>query len=326
MFHARLWATESPVTTKNDFADTVNLTPNNTVVITDPIFLEHHIAPSHPETPSRIEHIEKSLIENDLINITKKPHSKTDILDWVKTVHSKQHIQSIKESAPIAHKVAIAAVNASLSAIDYVMNNDTNNAFCATRPPGHHALNTGKEEGFCYYNHVAIAARYAQIQYGLEKILIIDWDYHHGNSTEAVFYEDSSVLFFSTHDRFAYPGTGDPAKKGSGNGEGYNINIHLPCGTSDQTIVDKYNEILVPEAKRFKPDLVLISAGFDSRKDDLLGCFDITDEGFVELTKIVMKIANESSNNRLVSILEGGYNLKGNAKAVIAHIKQLKNY
>jgi acetoin utilization deacetylase AcuC-like enzyme len=184
-------------------------------------------------------------------------------------------------------------------------------------------LNTGREEGFCYYNTIAIAARYAQKQYGFKKILIIDWDYHHGNATEAMFYDDPSVLYFSTHDQFAYPGTGDPAKKGIGKGLGFNINVHLPCGTDDKKIIDVYKSILLPAAEKFEPDMILISAGFDSREEDLLGCFDITDAAYVTMTKIVMKIAEKHCDGRVVSMLEGGYNLQGIAKAVTVHIKTL---
>ncbi len=323
--HRQLSAAEALVKKDSDFFKVANLEKNNTTIMVDPVFLEHHIGPTHPESPSRIQHIERALIESNLFEITKSVGLKNDIYKWIETVHTKNHIKSIRESAPIANKVATAAVNAALSGVDSIMNNNSTNVFCATRPPGHHALNTGREEGFCYYNHVAIAAKYAQEKYNLKRILIIDWDYHHGNSTEAIFYTDPSVLFFSTHDKNAYPGTGDPLKTGSGDGEGYNINVHLPCGTSDKIIIKKFNEILLPKARKFKPDLVLISAGFDSRKDDLLGCFSITDSGFIELTKIAMTIANEFCNNRLVSVLEGGYNLDGNAKAVVAHVSTLKN-
>lgn len=198
-----------------------------------------------------------------------------------------------------------------------------NNVFCLTRPPGHHALNTGREEGFCYYNTIAIAARYAQKEYGFKKILIVDWDYHHGNATEAMFYDDPDVLYFSTHDQYAYPGTGDPAKRGSGKGLGYNINVHLPCGTDDKKIIDVYQNILLPAAEDFAPDMILISAGFDSREEDLLGCFDVTDEAYITMTNIVMQIANKYCDGRLVSTLEGGYNLQGITDAVTVHMKTL---
>ena len=322
--HTKLSAVEKSSNSAADFLEAPNLIKNTTAIITDPIFLEHHIAPDHPESPDRIEYVQKTLSECDLSKNTKKINSSANISEWIKTIHTTEHIESIKHSSPIAHKVATAGVRAALTGVDKVVTKEFTNAFCATRPPGHHALNTGRVEGFCYYNNIAIAAKYAQQKYKLKKILIIDWDYHHGNSTEAIFYDDPSVLFFSTHDQFAYPGTGDPSKKGNGNGSGFNINVHLPCGTTDKMIIDKFNNILLPAAKEFKPNLVLISAGFDSRQNDLLGCFAITDDGFISLTKLAMRIANEFCGDRLVSILEGGYNLQGNAKAVAAHALTLE--
>ncbi len=324
VYQTRLAAVEESSESIDSYFKKPDLMKNNTAIITDPIFLEHHIAPNHPETPERIEYIQKAISECNLSRITAEINSTVDVFEWIRTVHTLEHIESIKKSLPIAHKVASAGVRASLLGVDKVATKELTNVFCATRPPGHHALNTGREEGFCYYNNIAIAAKYAQEKYNLKKILIIDWDYHHGNSTEAIFYEDPNVLFFSTHDEFAYPGTGDPAKKGHGNGKGLNINVHLPCGATDKMIIDKFNTILLPAARKFKPDLVLISAGFDSRQDDLLGCFSITDDGFVRLTKIAMNIANEFCDDRLVSILEGGYNLQGNAKAVVIHASTLE--
>jgi acetoin utilization deacetylase AcuC-like enzyme len=198
------------------------------------------------------------------------------------------------------------------------------NAFCASRPPGHHARNTGQEEGFCYFNHIAIAARYLQ-QQGYQKILIVDWDYHHGDGTEWAFYDDPTVLCFSTHDMFSYPGTGSPSRTGTGAGEGFNINVHLPCESGDAEIKAAFEKLLIPAATAFEPDFILVSAGFDSRKDDLLGCFDITDAGFAELTQIVKNLALQHCQGRLVSVLEGGYNLEGNASAMLAHLTALSD-
>lgn len=296
---------------------------NKTGYISDALFLDHHISSNHPERPERLTYIQKAMETSGLLLQVTPVELKANVGKWIQTLHTAAHIESIKKNTPKAHRVAEACVRACLSAVDKVIAKELDNAFCATRPPGHHALNTGKEEGFCYYNHIAIAARYAQKQYGLKKILIVDWDYHHGNATEAMFYDDPSVLFFSTHDLNAYPGTGHPKRRGRGEGVGYNINVALPCGTNDKMIIDAFEKILVPAAEKFKPDLVLVSAGFDSRENDLLGCFDISDAGFAALTKIVMAIANQHCDGRLVSVLEGGYNLQGNANAVVTHVSAM---
>jgi acetoin utilization deacetylase AcuC-like enzyme len=236
-------------------------------------------------------------------------------------VHSPTHFDAISR-IPTTGNVAVLAVRCVLGAIRAVHDGVAANAFCAIRPPGHHAHNSGAEEGFCYFNNVAIAARYAQ-GLGHAKILIADWDYHHGNGTQDAFYEDPSVLFFSTHELHAYPGTGSPDFKGKGNKLGLNINVALPAGASDVDIVNAWERFLMPKAREFKPDFVLISAGFDSGKDDTLGSFAVSDEGFARLTGLAMEIADTYCNGRLVSVLEGGYNVKRLPEAVAAHIKTL---
>ena len=242
---------------------------------------------------------------------------------YLKLVHSEHHIEQIRSNYKETYQYALLAVEGVLAATQKVCDGTLKNAFCASRPPGHHALNTGKEEGFCFFNNIAIAARYAQIVFGLKKIAIVDWDYHHGNSTEWAFYEDPNVLFFSVHNFHDYPRTGDPAKKGEGAGLGSNINVHLHCGADDEDIINVFNNTLIPAVENFKPELILVSCGFDSRKDDLLGCFDVTDTGFIELTHIVMRLAEKHAQGRLVSMLEGGYNPEGTASASVAHIKTL---
>ena len=305
------------------FSKIINASELNTKVLTSNLFLKFKVSPNHPENPGRIKYIINHFKEKKILNLLDKKSFSYDVEKWIKEIHSTKHINELKKNHSIAEKTSQIATKICLIGVDNIMNGEVKNIFCAVRPPGHHALNTGKDEGFCYYNHIAITAKYIQKQYKLKKILIIDWDYHHGNSTEYFFYDDPSVLFFSTHDQFAYPGTGSPLRKGIGNGKGFNINVHLPCKTNDNDIIDIFRKVLLPKAEKFKPEFVLISAGFDSRIDDLLGCYNVTDEGFYKLTRICMKIAKKFSNHRLLSILEGGYNLEGNTKACLAHVKAL---
>lgn len=295
-------------------------------LVADDVYLKHSFGKSHPESAARLVAVNQAIGELDISPGLTHISLMDEVMPWIKTVHTESHIRSLQHRFPEFHQAGYAVVQGVLAATDAVGKGRVGNAFCATRPPGHHAENTGQEQGFCFYNSIAIAARYAQQQLGFKKILIVDWDYHHGNGTETAFYADGSVLFFSSHDKNAYPGTGDPLKRGEGDGYGLNINVHLPCGCNDEQIVKVYTEQFIPAVRRFKPDMILISAGFDSRKDDLLGCFDITDQGFIELTKMVMNLADEYCEGRIVSVLEGGYNIAGNASAVKEHIHTLASY
>lgn len=296
---------------------------NKTGLVYDSRFLDHVIAPAHPESPRRLttltEHFRTLGLWQQLQAVTPLSHPGAALED----VHSKAHIAAIAERYPVSHEIALLASGGAVAAVDAVMAGTVRNAFCASRPPGHHALNTGREEGFCYYNHIAIAARHLQRKHGLKRILIVDWDYHHGNATEATFYEDPDVLFFSTHDVDAYPGTGQASRTGAGAGEGLTINVPLACGADDGDIIKVFNERLRPAADTFKPEFILISAGFDSRESDLLGCFAISDDGFRQLTVIMKDLAARHCDGRMVSIMEGGYNLKGNASAAAAHVSAL---
>lgn len=298
-------------------------TTTKTGLLLDDDFILHHISPDHPESPRRYLAIRQKIVDLGLIEQTVAIQPRQDIENWLPLVHSESHIKAIKSGYGDTHHYVSKATAGVLGAIDQVCTGHIGNAFCASRPPGHHAMNTGREEGFCYYNHIAIAARYAQHQYKIKKILIVDWDYHHGNGTEAVFYNDPDVLFFSTHDYYAYPLTGDPARRGEGAGEGYTINVHMDCGDGDMEFIDVFNSMLVPAADKFEPELILISAGFDSREDDLLGCHKVTDQGYAKLTRIVKQLADKHCQGRLVSILEGGYNIAGNASASAAHLSAL---
>ncbi|MFO7980277.1 MAG: histone deacetylase [Candidatus Aminicenantes bacterium] len=294
----------------------------NTGYIYDEIYKKHILFKGHPESPQRLTAIENRLRETGLSGELKYMTPQKDPMDFIRKIHSNEHISQIK-SIPATGLVASKAVSGVLEALDSVCKREVKNAFCSIRPPGHHAQNSGHEEGFCFYNNIAVAVRYIQEKYHHEKILIIDWDYHHGNASESAFYDDASVLFFSTHDWYAYPGTGDPSRIGAGQGKGCNINVHLSPGSGDDVIKKVWDDKLIPVLDDFNPDFVLISAGFDSRKDDFLGCFTITDKGFFDLTKTALQIAGIYCDGRLLSILEGGYNPTGLAKAVASHIEAL---
>ncbi|MBD3343811.1 MAG: histone deacetylase [Chitinivibrionales bacterium] len=286
-------------------------------------YLDHIIYKQHPESPQRLIAIVQAMKKRKLDKeVTALPPIKNPE-DYIPFIHTQEHREKI-DTIPVTGAVAKLAVAGALSAVKAVDEGAVKNAFCAIRPPGHHAGNTGRMEGFCYYNNVAIAARYAQKVLNHKKILIIDWDYHHGNGTETAFYDDPDVLFFSTHDKRAYPGAGSPKRKGAGPGTGYTINVHLGCGTTDREMIKAWETALLPKLETFSPDFVLISAGFDSRKDDPLGCFAITDTGFFRMTRMAKQIAEDHCNGRLVSLLEGGYNTNGLARAVCAHLEALR--
>lgn len=296
----------------------------HTGLVFDGRFLGHQLEPGHPESPERLRAISRRLDESGLRSHLTDIPATVAPLSHIAALHSKDHIEGIR-SIPVTGSVAALAVSAGLSAVDAVCAGAVRNAFCAVRPPGHHAHagGPGVEEGFCFYNNVAVAARYAQRAHGLAKVLIIDWDYHHGNGTEAAFYADPTVLFFSTHRWRAYPGTGDPRRQGEGEGHGFSINVDLGPGAEDRDILAAWDAHFLSKAEAFAPDIVLVSAGFDSRKEDWLGDFRITDGAFRRMTRMAMDLAARFAEGRLVSFLEGGYNPEGLALAVEAHLGEM---
>jgi acetoin utilization deacetylase AcuC-like enzyme len=221
-----------------------------------------------------------------------------------------------------SYDTALLASGGILTAVDAVIAGTVKNAFSAVRPPGHHAC-PAKGMGFCLFNNIAIGARYAQKKHGIGKILIADWDVHHGNGTQDIFYQDGSVLFFDTHQHPLYPGTGMADETGSGKGLGCVMNNPFPAGSGRAQIYGAFEGRLLKAAEKFKPEFIFISAGFDSRIDDPLGSFTLTDDDFAELTRLVKKIAADHAGGRVVSVLEGGYNLDGLGKAATAHVRAL---
>lgn len=221
-----------------------------------------------------------------------------------------------------SYDVALEATGAVLEAVDAVMRGEISSAFCAVRPPGHHATAT-RGMGFCIFNHVAIAARYLQSRYGLRKIAIIDWDVHHGNGTEAIFIEDPDVLYISLHEQGIYPFTGPAEETGQGAGEGANLNILLPGNSDGSLALKAWDDQLEPAVNAFQPDFLLISAGFDARVDDPIGGLRWTDETFSEMTRRSVMLARKWCGGRVLSCLEGGYNPPGLASAALAHVTAL---
>jgi acetoin utilization deacetylase AcuC-like enzyme len=199
------------------------------------------------------------------------------------------------------------------------------NAFCAVRPPGHHAT-PDRGMGFCIFNNIAIGTRYAQKAHGIERVLIADWDVHHGNGTQDIFYSDGSVFFFSTHQYPWYPGTGLAQETGEGKGRQTTMNFPFPAGSGRDQIVGAFRSALTKAAGEFKPDLVMVSAGFDSRLGDPLGQFTLHDGDFADLTRVMLEIADKHAGGKLVSVLEGGYDLSGLAAATTAHAQALVDH
>ena len=318
------------MTTRREFVKSLGAAPLalsaetklKTGFVYDDIYLEHVIRPDHVESPERLRRILVEMRREGLDQEVVRLQRFEAPMPFIERHHQSAHVASVRK-LPTSGPVAEAAVAGALAAVQAVSRGDVRNAFCAIRPPGHHANNTGEIEGFCLYSNAAIAAKYAQSELGHERVLIIDWDYHHGNATQNAFYDDPTVLFFSSHDWQAYPGTGDPSLAGKGDGAGLNINVHLDCGARDVDMLRAWDRKLLPAAEKFEPDFVIISAGFDSRKDDLLGCFDVSDDAFHGMTLTAMDVAARHCNGRLVSLLEGGYNLDGLAKGAAAHMSAL---
>lgn len=224
--------------------------------------------------------------------------------------------------SPESYEVALLAAGGVLCLLDAVFNKEARNGFGLVRPPGHHA-ERNQAMGFCLFNNVAIGTRYAQKKFGIQRVLIVDWDVHHGNGTQHFFEEDPTVFYFSAHQYPYYPGTGHSWERGIGAGLGTTLNIPMPAGTGDRTYLDAFENIFLPLAHDFEPELILISAGFDAHKDDPLAGLDLTERTYGRMTQLLKELAGGTANERIVSVLEGGYNLKALTLSIETHIRAL---
>lgn len=302
-----------------------------------PECLLHEPPADHPESPARLAALRRRLEEEGLTGRLHPVAPRVASDDDLHLCHTRAYLATVRKDlarqapmlstgdthlSPHADSSARAAAGAAMAAVDAVMSGEVRNAFAAVRPPGHHAT-LSRGMGFCLYNNVAIAARHARRARGVDRILIADWDVHHGNGTQDIFYDDPSVFFFSTHQAPWYPGTGWPDETGEGPARGTTMNCPFPAGAGRREILGAFRRKLIPAMEWFRPALVLISAGFDSRRDDPLGLFRLSDADFRELTEIVMEIADRWAEGRLVSVLEGGYHLEGMPRAAAAHVRAL---
>ena len=302
-----------------------------------PDYLKHDMGLGHPESPERLRAIVSRLEASGVLDRLMRIEPTMAPDEWITQIHTVSYVKDLKARAPASGNVpldpdtsmsvgslpaAYLAAGGALAAADAIMADKVDNVFCAVRPPGHHA-ERARAMGFCLFNNVAIAARYVQRRYGVARVLIVDWDVHHGNGTQQAFYDDDSVLFFSTHQYPYYPGTGRATERGEGRGEGGTINVPMTPGQGDEEYREVFERVLVPAADRFKPEFVVISAGFDAHRDDPLAGMGLTEDGYAALTGIVAGIARRHAKGRILSCLEGGYNLNALAASVERHVMSL---
>jgi len=307
-----------------------------TGIVEDRRYLLHSAGSGHPESPQRLAEIHEMLDNPAMSWKFTKIEAREATHDEIAIVHSLSYINFIASTAgkdcvmldpdtmtsPDTYCTAKLAVGGACNAVDQVLSGSVDNAFAFVRPPGHHA---GKENaaGFCIFNNIAIAAMHAILKHRLKRVMIVDWDLHHGNGTQGIFYKEPRVLYFSTHQYPYYPGTGSMQEIGHGKGEGYTINVPMQAGASDASFVNVFSRILEPAALEYNPQLILLSAGFDAYFKDPLGGMRITPEGFAALARILLNIADKCCKGRFVAVLEGGYHVAGLAKSAKSVLEEM---
>jgi acetoin utilization deacetylase AcuC-like enzyme len=308
-----------------------------TLLYYDPQFLEHDTGRGHPERAERLRQIVLQLESSGLMAECERPTWEAATQSQLECVHEPGQLEQVKAIAargggrldpdtvvsPASYEAARLAAGAACDAVARVINGESKTALCLVRPPGHHAL-PHRAMGFCLFNNLAIAANVARRDHGLDRVLIVDWDVHHGNGTQDTFYADSQVGFFSCHRWPFYPGTGAADETGVGAGLAATVNVPVAFGTSRDDYIANFRRHLETFAARIRPQLVLISAGFDCHAADPIGSLGLESEDFATLTKIVRDIAGVHAGGRIVSTLEGGYNVKALAECVEIHLRGLQ--
>jgi acetoin utilization deacetylase AcuC-like enzyme len=308
-----------------------------TGLVYHPAYLEHDMGYGHPESPHRLKAIMQALERSGTGAKLTRIEPRIAEEEWITQIHSPSYVAALKAHQPTNGRTALdadtsmspgslqaayLAAGGTLAAVDAIMRGEVEHVFCAVRPPGHHA-ETARAMGFCLFNNVAIAARYVQKHHRIARVLIVDWDVHHGNGTQHSFEEDPSILFFSTHQFPHYPGTGKASERGTGAGEGFTVNVPMQAGDGDEDYHAIFVNVLLPAADAFRPDFVIISAGFDAHRDDPLASMRLTEAGYSDLTGLVAGIAKRHAQGRLLSALEGGYDLTALGASVDAHLQAL---
>ena len=311
---------------------------NKTGYASDPFYLRHETEP-HPENPGRLTAIQNRLESSEFYNnlIPIQPRKAT--AEEIGMVHDSGYVASVKQScadevrnldadtviSSNSYDAALLSAGAGMKAIDQLIDGNIHNAFCAVRPPGHHA-EQDHAMGFCLFNNVGIAARYAQKTKGLNKIFIFDWDVHHGNGSQHSFYSDPSIYYSSTHQYPFYPGTGAKEETGTGDGLGTTLNLPMDAYSDDDDYLSAIENKLIPEIQHYKPDLIIISAGFDAHQNDPLAQIQLTTDCFGKMTELLMGIARDVCDGRLLSMLEGGYDYDALSDSVRLHMQTLLTF
>ena len=309
----------------------------NTAFVYHPLFLNHDTGQGHPERSARLTSAYAKLQQQDWFDSLQLVENRVAESVWIDQVHRGHYEQRIKETvnrgesyidtpdvavSTDSYDVAVRAAGSVLAIADQIMGKQADNGFAMVRPPGHHA-EADQAMGFCLFNNIAIGARYLQNKYGLERILILDWDVHHGNGTQHIFESDPSVFYMSLHESPHYPGTGAKSETGIGKGEGATLNCPMTSGMGDAHYREAFDEIILPKAYAFNPDAVLISAGFDAHVADPLGSIRLASESYGWMTQAMMALADQCCDGRIISLLEGGYDLNALAESVTEHLRVL---